>query len=318
MTVIGDSEIKRGFDPQADDLLTVTHWTGLDRGLGRPGQGLPPPTSPDLPDAMLASAESLKLRYEAIVLDEGQEFTPQQLEGLTWLLDDPEQGPFYVFADPFQHSGMFTAAQQLDMRERLRGAYRWEVPFDAAVIPLVDNVRNAQPICELGAAFVLAAESRSHVQGGKPEFLLTRRSRDLVSTAGSRISELLGGEALRPNQLLVVLLGVSADDFTKHMWKVRSVQTVSVRDLTRFPLTPNDLRVAWGDPDLVQGLEAEVVIVLVRTDSEITVARVRDLYVAVTRARSHLIVVSDRTEEQLKLAARVAFSHEAQTDAGPV
>jgi hypothetical protein len=82
---------------------------------------------------------------------------------------------------------------------------------------------------------------------------------------------------------------------------------VDISGVWRFPLPPTDLRVAIGSPDDVQGLEAEVVIVLYG-GPELTAGVVRDLYVAASRARSHLILVSRRPLEQLYLAARAALA----------
>ena len=56
----------------------------------------------DAPDLMLRAAEETGRNFDAIVVDEGQDFAPGWFEGLMILLSDLETGPFYVFADTQQ------------------------------------------------------------------------------------------------------------------------------------------------------------------------------------------------------------------------
>jgi hypothetical protein len=312
ITVLGDSALPRRFDPTYDGSLSIAHWTGLQSGLSAPGESWPPHGSAELPDAMLACAERLGVRFDAIVVDEGQEFTPQQFDGLSWLLTDPESGPFYVFADPFQHSGIFTATPDLP-RDQLRGSYRWPVPFEAQPLYLLSNVRNAREIADAAGLFFPDRRSEAVVGGQPPEFLVAQRRRDVIAAGVARVAELTAKHGFSPNQVMCVLIGINESEFLHEMNKSQ-LHAVNIKDLHRFPLTPLDLRIAHGSPDFVQGLEAEVVVVIVWHDEEMTVARARDLYVAFSRARAYLIVSANRSMEQLDLAARVAFMQAAHAE----
>ena len=48
------------------------------------------------------SAERINLKFDAIIIDEGQDFTPKMLESLEFLLEDSKDGFFYIFADKKQ------------------------------------------------------------------------------------------------------------------------------------------------------------------------------------------------------------------------
>ena len=48
------------------------------------------------------SAEQINLKFDAIIIDEGQDFTPKMLESLEFLLEDSKDGFFYIFADKKQ------------------------------------------------------------------------------------------------------------------------------------------------------------------------------------------------------------------------
>lgn len=89
-----------------------------------------------LPSLMLESAEELGTRFDAIVVDEGQDFEPTWWDLLALLLEDPDQGPFYVFTDPKQ--GIYDRP--------------WQVPFPATELDLTVNCRNTLEIGEVVAA----------------------------------------------------------------------------------------------------------------------------------------------------------------------
>jgi hypothetical protein len=305
LTLLADLNLPRQISTDPDVMLTAAHWTGLRRFLEDKGGQLPSANASSMPDAMLAAAEKAGLQFDAIVVDEGQEFTPNQIEGLTWLLTDPEDGPLYFFADPFQHSGIFTASHLIE-RQQLRGSYDWQMPLEMPVVNLIDNVRNAMPVADNARNFVKQQRSRAVVPGRVPQEILCKKRSEVVARGAAEIDRLLSEEGFSPNQLLAVLVGVDETDFASQLRRLNR-HAVSVSQLTRFPLTPADLRVAHGYPDLVQGLEAEVVVAVIWQDGPMSVGDVRDLYVAMTRARSHLIVISNRYLAQLGLAARVAF-----------
>ena len=74
--------------------------------------------SRDLAERFLEYRDKLPRLFDAIVIDEGQEFTKRQVEAPMWLLADPDISPVNVFADPFQHSGIFSTLQVSEERTR--------------------------------------------------------------------------------------------------------------------------------------------------------------------------------------------------------
>lgn len=129
-TLLGKDAPARAFDPANPGILTAIHWGAFVKQLrAASGRKIPSPRQAGiLVEEFAAAAEDVGLQFDALVVDEGQEFTPGQLEALTWLLDDPEYSPMYIFADPFQHSGFFTFGQH--DRESKRGTYRWKPPSE--------------------------------------------------------------------------------------------------------------------------------------------------------------------------------------------
>lgn len=86
----------------------------------------------EVTDTMLEAIEAGALpRYDAIVVDEGQDFAPGWWEVILESLEDREQGPLVVFYDP---------SQEIFGRE---GA----VPDLPTTLPLRHNFRNTREIC---------------------------------------------------------------------------------------------------------------------------------------------------------------------------
>ena len=243
------------------------------------------------------------MQFDALVVDEAQEFTPAQLEALLWLLPDPEHSPAYLFADPFQHSARFSVGRE--KRPAMRGRYAWLPPEGMPIVTLIDNVRNSEPISRAVSAFLASQESRARVAGSEPE-VITCAPKLVLTEAMHRVRRLLDQDGFSPNQVMVIAAGGFDKDAVMLAARKAKLEPADLPGLMRFPLPAADLRIAVGAPDDAQGLEAEVGVVLY--GSELTVAGVRDLYVAASRARSHLVFVGPQTLPQLRSAARAALN----------
>jgi hypothetical protein len=301
-TAIG-GQAKRRLDPSALEDLSITPFAELVSVLaeasGRDGQAT---SGPHLPNWLLAAVEDVGLQFDALVVDEAQEFTQDQLETLLFMLSDPDESPVYLFADPFQHSAAFSGSRLY--RDQRRGRYNWAPPEGMPLVSLVDNVRNSKPIARTIGHFLSEQQSVASVAGPDPEVVVCPRQK-VVDTALGRVKQLLTEQRFGANQVLVVAVDVDKSELVRAAGRV-SLDLVDVSGVFRFPLPPTDMRIAIGTPDDVQGLEAEIVVVLL-VAAELTRAVVRDVYVAASRARSHLVIVSPRPLKQLQLAARAAL-----------
>lgn len=285
---------------RADDLV-VASWTALEREVARAlGRTNVSARDPQLGDYFLEFRDvHLPAPFDAVVVDEGQEFSAVQLEALTWLLDDPEKSPFYVFADPYQHSGLFTTATKDRLDRKI--TFQWEPPVGSEKILLTTNCRNSKPIAQLAANFYPEDAPRALVSGPVPQFHLS--SSEKVAAAAARLlQQLVDREGFRPSQLmLIVVTGgmVQADRALRGV----GLRTASVGKLFRFPLTTKDARIVVATPDDAQGLEADAVVVM-HSGSDLQHLLDRDLYVAMSRARSVLHVVSPLPSEEFLRSVR--------------
>lgn len=83
-----------------------------------------------LPERLVEAVDKLGTQFDAIVVDEGQDFNDNWWLPLQCLLHDPDQGILYVFFDDNQNIYQGTK----------------EIPLAAAPFPLTHNCRNTQSI----------------------------------------------------------------------------------------------------------------------------------------------------------------------------
>lgn len=299
---------ERNYAPALEGNLHLAHWTGLLQGLAdATGRKPPGPHDPALADWILSATDELGLTYDGLVVDEGQEFTQRQFDALTWLLADPEESAFYVFADPFQHSGLYSGSAA-DRRERV-GRYRWRPPIDGSLLRLTQNCRNSREICELAALLYPEDAPLASVDGVPPDFIAAGTRQEVVTRTITTVQELISRQGFRPNQVLMVAVGLDPSELHAAARRANPrLATAQAGNLFRFPLTPIDVRVAVGSADEVQGLEAESVVVAYWQPDEVSVDAVRDLYIATTRARSLLQIISNADREVAERTATEAFS----------
>lgn len=316
LTVLDVAHEDRQFDIASDSLLHVSHWAGLLEVLAaQSGVSIPGALSPNLVNTFLAIRDRLPKLYDALVIDEGQEFTPTQFEALTWLLEDPEESPLYVFADPFQHSGMLSAPAR-ERRSRL-GRYRWESPFASPVLPLSVNCRNSSEIAQAAYSFYPFEAPRAMARGPEPKFTRVDSSRQVVDAVLAESKRLVELEGFQRNQILAVFIGLPIADVAERA-KRTGMAVVESETLYRYPLTPREVRIVIGTPDTVQGLEADVVLVGLWSDSELSISEMRDVYVASSRAKVVLEFFSPFEEWALRaVASQIIDSESSLETAGP-
>jgi len=296
-TLLGLKTNERGFDVSGTHELQVAGWSDLLEAGGirkfADGSG----ELSGLAERFLALRDSLPEPFGALVVDEGQEFTAAQFDALSWLIDDPETSPIYVFADPFQHSGILHVGNPHE-RRAARGRFEWKAPIDAPTVLLTTNCRNSRPIADFATSFYPESPPTALIDGTPPVIQSVGNESELVRLVLTTARDLCKEQGLRPNQLLIVLVGVPVKDAVRRAGAC-GVHLLPATQVYRFPLTPKDVRIVIGTPDTVQGLEAEVCLVAYRHGAPDS-AVLRDLYVSASRARSHLTVVTDATRDEIR------------------
>ncbi len=212
-------------------------------------------------------------RYDAIIVDEGQDFCDLWWIPLEQLLADKETGSFYIFHDP--HQNIFRRDDAL--------------PFSQPVFSLPSNCRNTVQIAEFVHKLAQMSTSPTYegVKGEDPVCEEFHSDREELEAVRTTLHEMVNEEGLRTDQ--VVILG--------HRGFGRSIFAENPQ-LGNFTIIdspdPGERnQVRYTTLHKFKGLEADCVIVTGEDGGPKELseeARRAQLYVACSRARFLLYV----------------------------
>ena len=226
--------------------------------------------------ALTAVERHPALRFGAVVVDEGQDFEGHWWTVLRHALRDPQNSPFYVFYDDNQvlYTERSMALEHefgAFMKRRLR-----------------TNLRNTASIHDESIGFYeghgqLVARGP---KGAPVEYLALEGMDDLSSVLAEVVLQLVEHEDVRPDQIMVLTLRGSTSTRLRNL---RQLANLSFGEFSARRRT--DL--SWSTVRKFKGLESPVLI-LVEPDQDVLGSdRSKDmLYVAITRARSYLLVLA--------------------------
>ncbi len=215
--------------------------------------------------------------YDALIVDEGQDFEDLWWIPLEQILRDPQNGIFYIFYDDNQ--AIFTS--------------KFHFPIDGEPYILTKNCRNTKPIHDLFIKYYKgdhSVECEYKDKGApKPEFI--EPGRDEIRSLRRLLHRIVNEEGIEPKDIVIL---------TPHKM-MRSVIRTGMRvgnfELVWNPpigkdLNPNQIPVFTIHS--FKGLESPVVVVIEVNDIKGWKNRDELLYVAFSRARVRLFVIGIR------------------------
>ncbi len=234
-----------------------------------------------MPESLLQSLDKTDTRYDAIVVDEGQDFLESWWDPLQLCLTDPGSGILYIFYDDNQRIYRKVSS----------------FPGDLVEIPLFENLRNTKKIHSLASRFYHGAAVTAKGPEGRDVEVVQLRSPDVVSRETGRLLHRLIREEEIPPADIAILCGKSvARGAFGQSWKVGAFEVTSSQDVEPKKVLLQSIRA-------FKGLERRVILLadidgLSADDADSLV------YVGVTRARTHLAVLAEKaTVDRLGLAA---------------
>ena len=261
--------------------LDVLTFHGLCYALARDA-GIPlvepgsQPVGPDyfettMPAALLEALARTERRYDAILVDEGQDFHEGWWIPLQMCLAEPDTGILYVFHDA---------------RQRLRGE-PVPLPEGLAEIPLTENHRNTQRIASVAGRFGRGEAPRAvGPEGRAVEPVALGAAEELEPALDRVLDRLVRHEDVAPADV-AVLAGCSLE----RAGLGRNGRVGSFQVTRTLPFEPG--RVVLETIHRFKGLERPVVV-LAALEGMKPEEREPLLYSGLTRARSHLVVVGQR------------------------
>lgn len=233
-----------------------------------------------LPGALLDAVDRLGAQYDAVVVDEGQDFRESWWLPLQCLLKDQDQGVFYVFYDDNQN-----------LYKTPPGILRELETYALSV-----NCRNTQKIHNAFVTFYRGPRTPKArgPEGRAPETYTYANEQELRRIVGSVLQRLFVVEKVPTDQVVILTQRSAAHSL---LWRRPTVGNWQLTE--QWP--PASGEVFATTVHQFKGLEAPVVILC-----ELSASSGQDLqtllYVACSRARNHLVIVaSEDLPEELRL-----------------
>jgi hypothetical protein len=226
-----------------------------------------------MPYALSRSTELDKFRYQAIVVDEGQDFGDEYWLPIELLLDDEEYSFLYIFFDPNQ--AVYRNASTF--------------PIQDAPLLLTENCRNTKNIHQLAYQYYIGDEvDPPDIEGAPHEMLEAIGLDKQAKLIKDKISELITKEQVALHDVVVLVLTNQKDLYYQALqnvgcprganWSFESLwqsSTILVDTVKRF-----------------KGLESGIVLFWI--GDQIDIENNKELiYVALSRARSRIFLVGN-------------------------
>jgi len=236
--------------------------------------GAPPGSDDDseywevtLPNAMVQLAERRELneRFDAVIIDEAQDFAEAWWPAVLSALADDEEGSLYAFVDEGQ-------------RVFARGG---RPPIPLVPIVLDENVRNTKPIAQTFGSLAIT-QMRYRGGDGDPVLFIPCSEADAISRADDAVDELLA-EGWLPEHVALLTTG------SRHP-EQRERQARGQRDYWSTFWDAD--QVFYGHVLGFKGLERPAVVLAVNGFGADGRGREK-LYVGLSRARDRLVVCGD-------------------------
>jgi hypothetical protein len=249
------------------------------------------------PDLLATAAMDLfsdSRPFDAIVVDEAQDFSPSWWDALDYLWDNT--GPIWAFLDKAQ------SLRREPVDPPIKGAFHFSLDV---------NCRNTRRIvaCANRATSNESEPFELAPLGRPPKVIVPPNPMAISGLVQQEVRVLLREHRLEPRQLVIIGPASKAKGPLASVSSVDGVPLVDDATLWR-----EGKGVLCSTARSFKGLEADVVI-LCDFSGLGSLFTMSDLYVALTRARSHLIIVAhDRAaKESLDAALAAAIAEGAET-----
>lgn len=263
-----------------DDAITVSNYHQICRDMAtRAGLSLSADHAPanseyhlqvELPELLWQAAETLRPQFDAVVVDEGQDFIETYWPSLQMLLRDPDHGILYVF---------------YDNNQTLYGD-GFGLPSGMIEVSLNENCRNTQTIHQSFMPFYRAPDGQEPVApgpAGRPVVVETHHDDAELERQVRRHLHRLLGEGGLPREQVVVLGSHRNKGIVASLPRLGNYQLTS-----RRPLGPGE--VYCDTIHYFKGLESAAIILALEPSSHMAMAPL--CYVGFSRARNYLIVLA--------------------------
>ena len=224
------------------------------------------------PEILIKALSTLPdLRFDMIIVDEGQDFRKNWWTALETALDPSGKKLMRVF---------FDCNQEVygDTESLLKG-------FTLIAIHLPDNLRNSKPIHILAQKYYSGYPINSvGPDGMEPEWSVCNSINEIRQKLFSDISRLISEEQVNPGSIAVLVSSQKVLNQAAENGKLVGIPYQSCSE-------PADDTVILDTMRRFKGLESPVVYLIITPD---IVTEIEVMYVALSRAKSRLVLIGDQ------------------------
>lgn len=223
-----------------------------------------------MPFALMLAIEGLNDRFDAIIVDEGQDFGQEYWAPLMDLLKDEHTSRLIVFYDP---------NQAVYVRD-------FSPPIQEEAFLLTINCRNTRPIHKAAYAYYRGESVEpAPIEGEAPNQLTANTLEAQANRLHSLVTYLISKDGVSPSDITVLIAGTNKDAYygqldhrklpgrAKYGREYRSQDGILLDTVKRFKGLETAVLVLWGIEDILPNRDREV------------------LYVGLSRAKSRIWIV---------------------------
>ena len=227
-----------------------------------------------MPYALALSADVLEERFDALVVDEAQDFSDEYWLGVEMLLRDQENGHLYIFID--ENQALYPRKAKL--------------PVEAEPFYLTNNCRNTAPIHEIGYCFYQGIPiDPPELIGSEVIWTSQDKVEAQADAVAKRVHQWVHVEGLKPEDVAVLVAKrpkAFAYELLAQRAKTAGVEwAFETHGKVKYVLVDTVAR--------FKGLEAQAIVLWVG-DEVVDEAHLEIMYVGTTRAKSLLNIVGSQ------------------------
>ena len=269
--------------PEYADSITVTHFHGLCYELCRKA-GIPfSPSSynedefwqEEAPELLIEAIDYLDIKFDAVIVDEGQDFQSDWWMPLELINTDGDEGTMYVFFDPNQNL-------YVDKNSSLPALGE---PFQLPV-----NCRNTKSIAGLCSNILnkpIPTKSDAPT-GDEPEVIKLDNQYEVQKRVERYIHEWVNKGKLTPSQVAILCPFKLSNSSLSNTKRIRGLEITA--DIDHWK---GNKGVLFSTVKGFKGLEADAIILIdIPPANEVSLFKQADYYVACSRAKHILVVMT--------------------------
>jgi len=225
------------------------------------------------PELLIEAIDMVDQKFDAVIVDEGQDFYPNWWVPLEMINNEDEKGTMYVFFDPNQNLYVDQASSLPALGE----------PFS-----LPTNCRNTRLIAKHCGDIleVLVPTHDDAPIGIKPEVVLLDSEHDIKKRVERYVHDWVNKGNLKPNQIAILAPTKLSNSSLKGAIKVKGIALSDNIDDWK-----SGKSILFSTIKGFKGLESDAIILIDIPDSESVSFNKSDYYVACSRAKHLLMVV---------------------------